>query len=46
MQPRARCHKRAAMANRPQIKPWIEGIHVYVPGKAAGAALGTRLTGH
>ncbi|MGN3974889.1 histidinol-phosphate transaminase [Tsuneonella sp. SYSU-LHT278] len=25
------------MADRPQLKPWIEGIHVYVPGKAAGA---------
>lgn len=26
-----------AMATRPTLKPWIEGIHVYVPGKAAGA---------
>lgn len=25
------------MADRPQIKPWIEGIHVYVPGTSAGA---------
>lgn len=25
------------MATRPPMKPWIEGIHVYVPGKAAGA---------
>ncbi|MCT2559941.1 histidinol-phosphate transaminase [Tsuneonella sp. YG55] len=25
------------MAMRPTLKPWIEGIHVYVPGKAAGA---------
>ena len=25
------------MADRPTLKPWIEGIHVYVPGKAAGA---------
>ena len=25
------------MADRPAPKPWIEGIHVYVPGKAAGA---------
>jgi histidinol-phosphate aminotransferase len=31
------CHKRAAMADRPQMKPWIEAIHAYVPGKAAGA---------
>lgn len=25
------------MADRPQLKPWIEGIHAYAPGKAAGA---------
>lgn len=25
------------MADRPALKPWIEGIHAYVPGKAAGA---------
>jgi len=25
------------MADRPQMKPWIESIHAYVPGKAAGA---------
>ncbi|MDP3676877.1 MAG: histidinol-phosphate transaminase [Novosphingobium sp.] len=25
------------MADAPQMKPWIEGIHAYVPGKAAGA---------
>lgn len=25
------------MADSPTLKPWIEGIHVYVPGKAAGA---------
>ncbi|MFN6934778.1 MAG: pyridoxal phosphate-dependent aminotransferase [Tsuneonella sp.] len=25
------------MAMRPTLKPWIEGIHVYVPGKASGA---------
>ena len=25
------------MAERPTLKPWIEDIHVYVPGKAAGA---------
>lgn len=25
------------MANRPTLKPWIEGIHAYVPGKSAGA---------
>ena len=24
------------MADRPQAKPWIEGIHAYVPGKSAG----------
>ena len=26
-----------ATHNAPQIKPWIEGIHAYVPGKATGA---------
>ncbi|ANY19280.1 Histidinol-phosphate aminotransferase 2 [Tsuneonella dongtanensis] len=25
------------MASRPTLKPWIEGIHAYVPGKSAGA---------
>ena len=25
------------MADAPQMKPWIEGIHAYVPGKASGA---------
>lgn len=25
------------MADRPTLKPWIESIHAYVPGKAAGA---------
>ncbi|GAA4049667.1 histidinol-phosphate transaminase [Parerythrobacter jejuensis] len=25
------------MNTRPTIKPWIEGIHAYVPGKATGA---------
>lgn len=25
------------MADRPQMKPWIEAIHAYVPGKAAAA---------
>jgi histidinol-phosphate aminotransferase len=27
----------AEMSERPQMKPWIEGIHAYVPGKSAGA---------
>lgn len=25
------------MADRPSLKPWIESIHAYVPGKATGA---------
>ena len=25
------------MADKPALKPWIEGIHAYVPGKATGA---------
>ena len=25
------------MADAPQMKPWIEGIHAYVPGKSTGA---------
>ena len=25
------------MAEKPTMKPWIEGIHAYVPGKATGA---------
>ena len=25
------------MADAPQMKPWIEGIHAYVPGRASGA---------
>ena len=25
------------MADTPQMKPWIEGIHAYVPGKSTGA---------
>ncbi len=28
---------RPSMAIRPTLKPWIEGIHAYVPGKSAGA---------
>lgn len=37
MRSAAACHKRGPMADRPTLKPWIEGIHAYVPGKAAGA---------
>jgi histidinol-phosphate aminotransferase len=37
MQAQPRCHNRAAMANRPTLKPWIEAIHAYVPGRSAGA---------
>jgi histidinol-phosphate aminotransferase len=29
--------RRATMADAPQMKPWIEGIHAYVPGRSAGA---------
>ena len=29
--------RRATMADAPQMKPWIEGIQPYVPGKSAGA---------
>ena len=25
------------MADAPQMKPWIEGIHAYIPGKSTGA---------
>ncbi|WP_421989664.1 histidinol-phosphate transaminase [Qipengyuania sp.] len=25
------------MADKPEMKPWIEGIHAYVPGKSTGA---------
>ena len=25
------------MADAPQMKPWIEGVHAYVPGKSTGA---------
>ena len=28
---------RPIMADTPQMKPWIEGIHAYVPGKSTGA---------
>ncbi|MGV3555696.1 MAG: histidinol-phosphate transaminase [Croceibacterium sp.] len=29
--------RRAVTDSRPQMKPWIEAIHAYVPGKSAGA---------
>ena len=29
--------RRAVRDDRPQMKPWIEAIHAYVPGKSAGA---------
>jgi len=29
--------RRAVRDDRPQMKPWIETIHAYVPGKSAGA---------
>ena len=29
--------RRATMTDAPQMKPWIEGISPYVPGKSAGA---------
>ena len=30
--------RRATMADAPQMKPWIAGIHAYVPGKSADAS--------
>ena len=29
--------RRAVTESRPQMKPWIEAIHAYVPGRSAGA---------
>ena len=29
--------RRAVTDSRPQMKPWIEAIHAYVPGRSAGA---------
>lgn len=29
--------RRATMADAPLMKPWIEGIHAYVPGKSTGS---------
>ena len=30
--------RRATMPDAPQMKPWIEGIHAYAPGKSADAS--------
>jgi histidinol-phosphate aminotransferase len=37
MQALLRCHKRAAMSERPFPKPWIAAIHAYTPGKSSAA---------
>jgi histidinol-phosphate aminotransferase len=37
MQACRRCHKRAAMTERPLPKPWIAQIHAYTPGRASSA---------